>query len=87
MKNPDKKTIQNWLIERISQITNTKASEIDPEEPFVNYRIDSILVVTMASDLEKLSSYPLDPTVFWEYENISELAEWLAGELENSSEV
>jgi acyl carrier protein len=73
----DKVAIENWLIDWISKETGIQKGEIQTNLPFSSFNLDSIVIVTMAVDLETWLKRPVDPTIFWEYETINELAAWL----------
>ncbi|HLF65789.1 MAG TPA: acyl carrier protein [Saprospiraceae bacterium] len=73
----DKVAIENWLIDWIAKEMGINKSEIQTGVPFSSFNLDSIVVVTMAVDLEAWLKKRVDPTVFWEYETIDELATWL----------
>lgn len=69
--------IQNWLQERIAAEISTQPSAVSLTVPFANYGLDSIVIVTIVSDLEDWLKLSLDPTIFWEYPTIKALSEWL----------
>lgn len=73
----DKVAIANWLIDWIAKEMGIDKNEIQTSVPFSSFNLDSIVVVTMAVDLEAWLKKRVDPTVFWEYETIDELAAWL----------
>jgi len=73
----DKKEIEEWLIRRLAEETEIEPSEIQKDAPFSNYNLDSIGAVTIAADLETWLEKQIDPTIFWEFDTIDELAGWL----------
>lgn len=48
--------------------------------PFAKFGLDSIVIVTLVDDLEQKVGASLDPTIFWEFPTIAELASWLVKE-------
>ena len=78
MKTPEE--IENWLRARIAAEINAQPGAIALNIPFANYGLDSIVIVTIVSDLEEQLKTSLDPTIFWEYPTIETLTEWLAAE-------
>jgi acyl carrier protein len=72
--------IQNWLIDQFAQQLAVESDDIDIEEPFDNYELDSSKVLVLLSRLEKWLGKELNPVLIFNYPNINELAERL-GEL------
>lgn len=72
--------IQEWLKKRIAEEIKASPDAIPIDEPFTNFGLDSIMFVTLVTDLEDWLSVSLDPTIFWEYPSIEVLAEWLITE-------
>lgn len=73
----DKIAIANWLIDWIAKEMGIDKSNVQTNVSFSSFNLDSIVIVTMSVDLEAWLKKPVDPTVFWEYETIDELAAWL----------
>ncbi len=69
--------IQKWLRERIASEIKTEPEAVSARIPFANYGLDSIVIVTLATDLEDWLDISLDPTIFWEYPTVDALSEWL----------
>lgn len=70
-------TIQNWLKENIASRLGLTPSEIDIEQPFVNYGLDSVQAVRLTAELEDWLDYRLAPTLAYDYPNISTLSAYL----------
>ena len=70
--------IQKWLRERVAFEIKTAPEAVSLNVPFANYGLDSIVIVTLATDLEDWLKVSLDPTIFWEYPTVEALSEWLA---------
>ena len=78
--NVNETTIQEWLKQAIAQELKTTAERIDIQQPFSSYRLDSVVVVTLAVDMEEWLGCPLDPSVFWEFDTIADLSAWLVND-------
>ncbi len=73
-----KATISKWIIEQIAKETNLPISSLTPQESLTNLPIDSIFMVSIADQLEIWSGHSINPTIFWEFDNIDGLSEWLS---------
>ncbi|MGK7949305.1 MAG: acyl carrier protein [Xenococcaceae cyanobacterium] len=70
--------IQNWLIEQFAQQVDVEPDDIDIEEPFDNYELDSSKALILLSRLEKWLGKELNPVLIFNYPTIAELADRLA---------
>jgi len=70
-------TIQDWLIEHLSESAQIDADEIDIEEPFSQYALDSSVAMSLTGELADWLECQLEPTLFWEYPNIEALSQFL----------
>ena len=66
--------IEDWLIARFSQITDVAPDQIDVNRPFVDYRLDSALAVTLSREFSDWLGRELPITLFWEHPTIRSLA-------------
>jgi len=78
-----KEEIEKWLVAKLSELTKLDADLIKPEAPFVRYRLDSLLAVRVALDLEKWLGIKIRSTLAWEYPSIRLMAEYLAAEMDS----
>ena len=69
--------IIDWLKEQIARETGTAPATIRTDVPFTDFGMDSIIIVTLVTNLEEWLGRALDPTIFWEFPSIDALAEWL----------
>ena len=69
--------IEHWLTERIAKRLGLNPSQIDLEQPFVNYGLDSVEAVRLTADLEDWLDCKLSPTLAYDYPNIASLAAYL----------
>ncbi|MGV2390120.1 MAG UNVERIFIED_CONTAM: acyl carrier protein [Microcystis novacekii LVE1205-3] len=72
--------IQNWLVDQFAQQLDVDLDDIDIEEPFDNYELDSTKSLVLLGRLEKWLGKELNPVVIFNYPTIAELAT-LLGEL------
>lgn len=66
--------IENWLIGRVAELTETNRDLIDPEVALQSYGVTSLMAVEIAADAEDLLKIPIDSTVTWDYPSIAKLA-------------
>ena len=70
-------SIQDFLKTRVAAETETTPDQINIHTPLTRYRLDSVVTVTLAVDLEEWLNCPIDPSVFWEFSTIADLSTWL----------
>ncbi len=73
--------IQEWLIAKIAQELNFDADEIDIQEPFARYGLNSMTAVSLSADLEDWLRIKLPATLAWDYPTIETLSQFLEQEL------
>jgi acyl transferase domain-containing protein/acyl-CoA synthetase (AMP-forming)/AMP-acid ligase II/predicted alpha/beta-fold hydrolase len=73
-------TIQDWLRENIANQLALTPQDIDIQQPFVNYGLDSVQAVRLTADLEDWLGCQLSPTLAYDYPNIETLAAYLVGQ-------
>jgi acyl carrier protein len=73
--------IEEWLLDKLVNSLGIAPEEIDFEEPWVNYGLDSSLAISITGELEKWLNLDLETTLFWEYPKISELVIYLVQEV------
>ncbi|MEA5506771.1 AMP-binding protein [Halotia wernerae UHCC 0503] len=69
--------IQAWLISHLSLELKVAAQEIDIQESFAYYGMDSATAVNTVGQLMDWLGCELEPTLFWEYPNIDSLTKHL----------
>jgi acyl carrier protein len=72
--------IEEWLVTRLAELTRVNPEEVDVEEPFANFGLNSIDAVSLSGDLEDLLGCSLPATLLWDFPTISELSAYLAEE-------
>ncbi len=73
-------TIQDWLINQFAERLEIDLEDIDIDEPFDNYDLNSLETMILLKKLEKWLGRSLNPTLIFNYPTIAELAERLAEE-------
>lgn len=77
----DQETIENWLTTKIANSLGLDPEEIDPEESFASYGLDSSVALGLTGELSAWLNLELETILFWEYPRISRLAAYLADEV------
>jgi len=72
--------ITTWLVSHLALSLKVSPDEIDIQEPFATYGLDSSVAVSMTGELAQWIGCELEPTLFWEYPNIKTLAQQLAAQ-------
>ncbi|MBH8563711.1 AMP-binding protein [Nostoc sp. CENA67] len=70
--------IQTWLISHLAMYLKIPPDEIDIQEFFAAYGLDSAVAVSLTGELAQWIGCELEITLFWEYPNIETLAQYLA---------
>ncbi|GAB4526594.1 MAG: hypothetical protein Tsb0014_06850 [Pleurocapsa sp.] len=70
--------IQGWLIDKLAEIVEIEANQIDVRQDFEEYGLDSAEAINLSGDLEDYLGCRLSPTLLWDYQNIEALAQYLA---------
>ncbi|MFL9458769.1 AMP-binding protein [Tolypothrix bouteillei VB521301_2] len=73
-----KEKIQAWLISYLSLNLQIQQNDIDIQESFAYYGMDSTIATNIIYELMNWLHCDLDPTLLWEYPNIESLAQYLA---------
>ncbi|NEO18222.1 MULTISPECIES: acyl carrier protein [unclassified Moorena] len=70
--------IQAWLVSQLAEGLEVDPEEIDIQEPFESYNLESADALILLSRLENYLGREVSPTLLWNYPNIEALAERLA---------
>lgn len=73
--------IQNWLINQLAERLEIDPDEIDINEPFDNYNLDSGKALILLGRLEKWLGQEFNPVLIFNYPTVAQLAERLASEI------
>jgi acyl carrier protein len=72
-------TLQDWLVAKLAEELGIDSSDIDVQQPFAQYGVDSVLAVTLVADLEDAMGRELNPTLLFDYPCVEAIAQHLAG--------
>ena len=75
---PSREVIEGWLIDKVAESLQIDPHEIDIEQEFSEYGLDSVEAINISGELENYLECRLSPTLLWDYQNIVSLAEYLA---------
>jgi len=70
--------MEEWLIQRLAGLSGIDPAEIDIDQPFADYSLDSSVAVTVTNEFSAWLARELSVTMFWEYPSIRALAQSLA---------
>ncbi|WP_019504399.1 aminotransferase class I/II-fold pyridoxal phosphate-dependent enzyme [Pleurocapsa sp. PCC 7319] len=70
--------IQGWLIDKLAEVLEIEPNQIDVQQDFEEYGLESAEAINLSGDLEDYLSCRLPPTLLWDYQNIEALAQYLA---------
>jgi acyl carrier protein len=73
-----KENIITWLKNKVAEEANIAEAEISESAAFESFNLDSLDMVSISYELEKFTGKTIEPTVFWEYNSIEKLSEWVA---------
>lgn len=79
--------IQAWLISHLALSLQILPSNIDIQESFAHYGVDSSIAVNTTGELMDWLECELEPTLFWEYHNIESVAKHVAQKLSQQPKV
>lgn len=68
-----KTEIKNWLIDKISKVTETKAEDVEIDKDIESFGLDSIMAIRITGELSEAINYDLDPSLFFSYSTIEAL--------------
>ena len=77
-KNWNAEQLEDWLINRVAQLLEQPADDIDPDMPFNSLGLDSINVMDLIVELDDLLGVEIESTIVWDYPTIRLLSEYVA---------
>eukprot|EP01035_Chromulina_nebulosa_P044656 gene44656-60474_t len=69
----NKDSITLWLKEQFGKESNLAPNLIKSTDSIARFGIDSVVLVTIAVDLEEFLGKDIDPTIFYEFDTIEAL--------------
>jgi acyl carrier protein len=73
-------TVQNWLVEKMAHRLDADPAQIDVNQFFDEFDLDSTEALILAGELEAWLGFELETTALWYHPTISDLAEYIASE-------
>jgi len=80
---PSVATIQDETKKLLAQRLSIAESEVDLSKTFTGYGLDSIDAITLIGDLEDKFDIELPSTLLWDFNNINEMAEYVANNFQD----
>ena len=77
----NKENITFWLKEQIGKESEVAPEYIKSTDSIAHFGIDSVVLVTIAVDLEAYVGKEIDPTIFYEFDTIDELSTYIVEEI------
>lgn len=78
---PTADEIRDWIIARVSALTEVPPEEIDIGAPLTRHGLDSVAVIALAADLEKWLGYRFRENPLDAHPTIESLSRFLAAEV------
>ena len=72
--------IEEWLVERIMEVTHIELDEIDVSVQLINYGVNSIDAATLSGNLEEWLGRELPASIIYQFPTIEALSAHLSGE-------
>ena len=77
----NKEHITLWLKEQMARESKMPLDQIKSTDSIARFRIDSVVLVMIAVDLEAFVGREIDPTIFYEFDTIEELSTYIVEEI------
>ena len=68
---------QRFPAAQLAQVANINPRDVQPNQPIVRYGLDSPDAIELALTFEQQLGIPLPPTLFWDYQSLGALAEYV----------
>ncbi len=78
--------VQDKVVALLAECLKVETTEIDLEKQLTSYGLDSIDAVTMVGDIEDWLEIELPSTLFWDCENIREVASYIVDNFDDLAE-
>jgi acyl carrier protein len=74
--------VEDVICREMAKILNIKPKDIDKNKAFDKYGLDSHDIVTFAGELSDKLKIEIDPVIFYEFNNITEVNQYLTKQIE-----
>src|SRR5262245_8351271 len=75
----DSRELHGWLRSRIAAAAGIAETEIDPNESFSTYGVESLAAARISGELEELLGRKLPETLLYEYPSLEAVCAYVAG--------
>lgn len=75
--------IQEWLVDKVAVRIGVAPVEVDVDQYFDTFGLDSTEALVLAGELEKWLGREIETTALWYHPTIAELAQYLKEEQDN----
>lgn len=72
-----KEELEKIIIELICKYNRQPFDIQLKDQPIASFRLDSLNAVSIVSDLEKVLDMELFSSLFWEFDTVSEMVDWI----------
>lgn len=76
--------VQEWLVDKVAIRLGVPPSEVDVNQYFDTFGLDSTEALVLAGELENWLGTEIETTALWYHPTIAELAQYLVEEMANN---
>jgi len=69
--------ISEWIAAKISKHAEIDPSQVAIDADIVHFRLDSLILVNITTELEEYVGMELSPSIFWEMGTINATTQWI----------
>lgn len=69
----DNTELHQWTIERVAEYCRRNPTDIDPNESFTSYGMDSVYALALVGDIEDRLGHPIAATAIWDHPTVNKL--------------
>ncbi|WP_100444512.1 acyl carrier protein [Glycomyces xiaoerkulensis] len=70
--------VQEWLVEKVAHKLGVAPTEVDPDQFFDEFDLDSTEALVLSGELENWLGFELETTALWYHPTIAELSQYIA---------
>ncbi|WP_395105042.1 acyl carrier protein [Actinomadura sp. SCN-SB] len=74
----DAETIHAWVTRQVAHYVKVSPENIDPDESFTAYGLDSLYAVALCGDIEDHFNVSVPATLVWDHDTVTRLADAVA---------
>jgi acyl carrier protein len=67
-----------WLCAQLSAVLRVPPAGIDPDEPMVDYGLDSLTAAAIIEAIERRVGFEVDPNALWDFPTATSFTRFLA---------